>query len=45
MRLTPVDCTQDHMLPETIEFFMGRNSPERRQYIMDNLVITEESLS
>ena len=45
MRLTPVDCTLDHSLPETIEFYMGRNTPERRQYIMDNLVITEESLS
>jgi topoisomerase-4 subunit B len=45
MRLTPVDCTQDHALTETVEFYMGRNTQERRQYIMDNLVITEESLS
>ena len=45
MRLTPVDCTQDHALKDTIEFFMGRNTQERRQYIMEHLVITEESLS
>jgi DNA gyrase subunit B/topoisomerase-4 subunit B len=45
MRLTPVDCTHDHALTDTIEFYMGRNTQERRQYIMDNLVITEESLS
>ncbi len=45
MRLTPVDSTLDHLLPETIEFYMGRNTPERRAYIMDHLVITEESLS
>ncbi len=45
MRLTPVDCTQDHAIAETVEFYMGRNTQERRQYIMDNLVITEESLS
>ncbi len=45
MRLTPVDCTLDYALPETVEFYMGRNTPERRQYIMDNLVISEESLS
>ena len=32
-------------LMDTIEFYMGRNTQERRQYIMDNLVITEESLS
>jgi DNA gyrase subunit B/topoisomerase-4 subunit B len=45
MRLTPVDSTLDHKLTDTIEFYMGRNTQERRAYIMDNLVITEESLS
>jgi topoisomerase-4 subunit B len=45
MRLTPVDCSTDHALDETINFYMGRNTPERRNYIMDNLVITEEALS
>ena len=45
MRLTPVDCTSDHALTDTIEFYMGRNTQERRSYIMDHLVITEESLS
>ena len=45
MRLTPVDCTRDRELKDTIEFYMGRNTQERRQYIMDNLVITEDSLS
>ena len=45
MRLTPVDSTRDKELKDTIEFYMGRNTQERRQYIMDNLVITEDSLS
>ncbi len=45
MRLTPVDCTSDHALTDTVEFYMGRNTQERRAYIMDHLVITEESLS
>ena len=44
MRLTPVDMAQDYGVPETIEFYMGRNTPERRQYIMDNLVISEDVL-
>jgi len=44
MCLTPVDMGQDHGVPETIEFYMGRNTPERRQYIMDNLVISEDVL-
>lgn len=45
MRLTPVDVSQDHYVGETIEFYMGRNTPERRQYIMDHLVIDEEVLA
>ncbi|MFA7172539.1 MAG: toprim domain-containing protein [Kiritimatiellia bacterium] len=45
MRLTPVDSSQDHALDETISFYMGRNTPDRREYIMKNLVVTEESLS
>lgn len=45
MRLTPVDSTYDREIKDTIEFYMGRNTPERRQYIMDNLIITEEALA
>jgi topoisomerase-4 subunit B len=45
MRLTPVDCTLDHAIPETVDFYMGRNTPERRQYIMNHLVITEDALN
>ena len=44
MRLVPVDMAQDYGVPETIEFYMGDNTPERRQYIMDNLVIGEDVL-
>ncbi|MDX9868322.1 MAG: toprim domain-containing protein [Kiritimatiellia bacterium] len=45
MRLTPVDSTRDREIRDTIEFYMGRNTQERREYIMGNLVITEEALS
>jgi DNA gyrase subunit B/topoisomerase-4 subunit B len=45
MRLTFVDATRDQALKDTVEFYMGRNTQERRDYIMDHLVITEESLS
>ena len=45
MRLTPVDSTRDRELNDTISFYMGKNTPARRQYIMDNLVITEDSMS
>jgi DNA gyrase/topoisomerase IV subunit B len=38
IRLTSV--TVDHMrnIPEILEFYMGDNTPERRNYIMENLV-------
>ena len=38
MRLTPVVCTEDSELEKTIKFYMGSNTPERKDYIMDNLV-------
>jgi len=43
MRLTPVECEGDSQLDKTIEFYMGSNSPDRRGYIMDNLVCTADS--
>jgi len=43
MRLTPVTCTDDFQLDKTIEFYMGSNSPERKDYIMENLVCDENS--
>ena len=43
IRLTPVNATQDKAVDKTLEFFMGNNTPDRRDYIMDKLVITEES--
>ncbi len=42
MRLTPVDISRDQHIKETLEFYMSSNTRERRQYIMDNLVIDEE---
>ena len=39
MRLTPVTVGNRHSIPSILGFFMGRNTPERRQYIMDNLVV------
>lgn len=41
MRLSPVDAIHDYGIDETIEFYMGRNTQERRQYIMNHLVVEE----
>jgi DNA gyrase subunit B/topoisomerase-4 subunit B len=41
MRLKSVELRGEHSIPEVLEFYMGRNTPERRDYIMKNLVIEE----
>ena len=43
MRLTPVRVENRHSVPAILSFYMGRNTPERRQYIMDNLVVEADS--
>ncbi|MGN0832012.1 MAG: toprim domain-containing protein [Kiritimatiellia bacterium] len=38
IRLTPVTCADDVDVEKTIKFYMGANTPERKDYIMDSLV-------
>ena len=38
MRLIKVSVKSMSTIPSTLEFFMGKNTPERRNYIMENLV-------
>ena len=38
MRLTPVTCSDDTDVEKTIKFYMGANTPERKDYIMESLV-------
>jgi len=38
IRLVPVDIKSIKTVPETLEFYMGKNTPTRREYIMENLV-------
>jgi topoisomerase IV subunit B len=42
MRLTPVRMANRHSVPAILGFYMGRNTPERRQYIMNHLVVDVE---
>ena len=44
MRLTTVsvDRANERQIPSILGFYMGRNTPERRQFIMDHLQITGE---
>ena len=38
MRLISVGMEHASKVPETLSFFMGKNTPERRAFIMENLV-------
>ena len=38
MRLVKVNVRSMSTVPQTLEFYMGKNTPERRVYIMENLV-------
>lgn len=38
MRLIKVNVKSVHGIHETLGFYMGKNTPERRSYIMDNLI-------
>ena len=43
MRLTPVQVANRHSVPGILGFYMGRNTPERRSYIMGHLVVEDEA--
>jgi topoisomerase IV subunit B len=38
IRLIPVSIKSIHEIKETLEFYMGKNSPQRRDFIMENLI-------
>jgi topoisomerase-4 subunit B len=38
MRLVPVSVNTLRVVPQVLDFYMGKNTPERREYIMKNLI-------
>jgi topoisomerase-4 subunit B len=38
IRLVPVNLKNIKSIQETLEFYMGKNTPQRREFIMENLV-------
>jgi topoisomerase-4 subunit B len=38
MRLVPVSLNTLKQVPQVLNFYMGKNTPERREYIMKNLI-------
>jgi topoisomerase-4 subunit B len=41
MRLVRVNVDDAHSIQPLLEFYMGKNSPQRREYIMDHLQVEE----
>ena len=40
IRKDPVLLSQDAQIQKLLEYYMGKNTPERKDYIMGNLVVT-----
>lgn len=45
MRLEPVSLRKTDLVKELLEFYMGKNTMERQNFIIDNLVIEEDLAS
>lgn len=43
MRLDPVTLKRDDAVDRLLEFYMGKNTPRRQNFIIDNLVIEDDS--
>lgn len=43
MRADRVSLRKDDAMSEVLEFYMGKNTPERQNFIIDNLVIEDDS--
>ncbi len=42
MRLDPVRLTKDDQIQDLLEFYMGKNTPDRQDFIINNLRIEED---
>lgn len=42
IRLDPVTMKKEDLVNNMLNFYMGKNTPERQEFIIDNLVIEEE---
>ena len=43
MRLDPVRLAKGTSIAELLKYFMGKNTPERQRFIIDNLVVEKDS--
>ena len=45
MRLDPVTMKKEDLVKDMLEFYMGKNTMERQNFIIDNLVVEEDIVS
>lgn len=45
MRLDRVTMRKEDLVKELLEFYMGKNTPDRQNFIIENLVVEEEELA
>ena len=44
IRLEPVVVGKDLTIDQILEFYMGKNTPDRQLFILDNLVVEETDI-
>ena len=42
MRLEPVIINKDSAIKDVLEFYMGKNTPDRQIFIIDNLKVEKD---
>ncbi|MPN39404.1 DNA topoisomerase 4 subunit B [bioreactor metagenome] len=42
MRLDRVSMRKEDLIKELLEFYMGKNTPDRQTFIIENLIVEEE---
>ena len=42
IKLDPVIIGRESTLEEMLQFYMGKNTPERQEFIIDNLVVEKD---
>jgi topoisomerase-4 subunit B len=44
IRLDPIQMKKHESVPQMLEFYMGKNTPERQDFIIDNLYVEEDTI-
>lgn len=42
MRLTPIVLRKDSSIPKILKYYMGKNTPDRQEFIIDNLQVDKD---